>query len=386
MNESIQRNIRQYTMIAALLAIWLIFTVLTGGIFISPRNLSNLFLQSATIAILSIGLVLVVVSGNLDLSLGSVAGFVGAIVAVLQVNFQMDTVSSIAIALMVGALIGLWHGYWIAYRRVSALIVTLGSFMIFRGGVIGVTGGATIGPMEDSFKFLGQGFLPELLGPESEFKVTGMVLALTIVAVLVAFEVVNRSNRRAHGLKVSSVGALLGKLAALSLAAAVVFLPLGAYQGVPMAIVLVLALAAIFHFIAQDTTFGRRIFAIGGNKEAAALSGIDIKKHILVLYVMMGIMTAVAGIIFTARLNAATATAGNLFELDAIAAVVIGGSSLAGGVGTIAGALVGALVMSSLDNGMSLLDMDVTWQYVLKGLILLAAVWVDTATQKKTRF
>ena len=297
----------------------------------------------------------------------------------------MGTVFSIVAGLAVGALIGLWHGYWIAYRGVSALIVTLGSMMIFKGLLIGVTGGATIGPMRPAFKFIGQGYLPRVLLKDGTVNDSSLALGGLVIALFVFSSLRDRAARKRYGFPVLSFPLFMIRLACLSGLIALAFGILAGYMGVPIAVILVMALAVLFNFLARSTTFGRRVFAIGGNAEAASLSGIDIRKHVLVVYVIMGVMTAVAGIIFTARLNAASATAGNLFELDAVAAVVIGGTSLAGGEGTIAGALVGALVMASLDNGMRLMDMDVTWQYFLKGLLLVFAVWVDTMTRRRNR-
>lgn len=378
-----KRNVRQYTMVMALVLISLIFMGLTEGIFISARNISNLFLQTTTLAILATGLVLVVVSGHLDLSLGSVAGFSGAVAAVLQVNYGWSTAVVIPATLILGLLIGVWHGFWIAYRKVSALIVTLGSMLIFRGAMIGVTGGATIGPFHNDFKFLGQGYLPSVLLKSSGISDTSILAGIIALILLWGQAVKVRRGKINHGFKVLGFSLFMLKNLFLSSLVVTIFAVLISYRGVSFSVIVVLVLAILFQILAEKTTFGRRIYAIGGNEQAAYLSGIDIKKHIMSVYMLMGMMASLAGLVFTARLNAATAAAGNMFELDAVAAAVIGGCSLAGGEGTIVGALIGALVMSSLDNGMSLMDMDVTYQYIIKGLILVLAVWIDSETRQK---
>lgn len=383
-SNSIKNNIRQYTMVIALLSIWLIFTVLTGGTFITSRNLSNLFLQCATVAILAVGMVLVMVAGHIDLSVGSIAGFTGAIAAVLQVKMNFGAVPAIIVTLAVGLLIGIWQGYWIAYREVPAFIVTLAGMLIFRGGIIGVTGGNSIGPMKDSFKAIGQGYLPKLFLSNASFNDTSAILGIIFIILFIIFDLRKRRSRIKYGFEVLPMPLQILRMLGISIVIALVLSIMVSYMGIPYAILLLMALVVLFSFIANKTTFGRHIYAIGGNKEAARLSGINIKQRTMALFIVMGTLTTIAGIVFTARLNAATTSAGNLFELDAIAAAVIGGTSTMGGEGTIFGAIIGALVMASLDNGMSLMNVDVTYQYIIKGLILLLAVWVDIATRKKT--
>lgn len=380
---SIKNNIRQYTMGIALLTIWLIFTILTDGIFITSRNLSNLFLQSCTIAILASGMVLVMVAGHIDLSVGSIAGFLGAVAAVLMVKMNVGTVPAILITLLLGLLIGIWQGYWIAYRGVPAFIVTLASMMAFKGAIIGVTSGASIGPMNNDFKAIGQGYVPKLFFQDLSFNDTSAFISVGLILLFILFEFRRRQVRIKYGFQVLPMPLQITRIVLISLAMGLVLSIMVGYRGIPYAIILLIGIVALFSFIAEKTTFGRHVYAIGGNKEAARLSGININKTNLMIFVIMGVLTAVAGIVFTARLNAATTAAGNLFELDAIAAAVIGGTSTLGGEGTILGAIIGALVMASLDNGMSLMNLDITFQYVIKGLILLLAVWVDIATRKR---
>ena len=372
--KGFKANIREYTMVLALVAIWLIMSSLTGGVFISPRNISNLFLQTVTVAIVALGMTLVIVTGNIDLSVGSVAGFTGAVAAVLQVRHGWSTPGALAAAACVGLAIGAWHGFWVAYRKVPAFIVTLASMLAFRGAILGVTGGATVSPLHASFKAIGT----EYLSPHAS-----AALGVLAIAAFVLWSVHGRRRRLEYGFPVPPVRVDAAKIFAQAVIIGAAFAVMVFNQGVPYSVLLLLALALVFTFMAEDSVFGRRLYAIGGNPEAARLSGINIEKNGLFLFMIFGVLTAIAGCVMTARLNAATTSAGVNMELDAIAACVIGGTSLLGGEGSIVGALIGALIMSSLDNGMSLMNLDITYQYVIKGLILLLAVWTDMANRRK---
>ena len=380
-SNTVKHNIRQFTMVFALLSIWAILSILTKGTFISFRNLSNLFLQSATIAILAVGMVLIIVVGHIDLSVGANVGLLGAIAGVLMTKKGFDTLPTIIIILAAGLLIGLWQGYWVAYRGVPGFIVTLAGMMIFRGLCIGVTGGNSIGPMNKSFKIIGQGYLPKLTN--LLFNDSSAVLGVICIILFIVFEFRKRNARVKYGFNVLPIHLQIAKVIIVSIAIALVLSIMVGYMGIPYAILLLMCIVWLFNFIATKTAFGRHVYAIGGNKDAARLSGINIRKTYMIVFVLMGVLCSIAGIVFTARLNAATAAAGTNMELDAIASAIIGGTSTMGGEGTIIGAVIGALVMSSLDNGMSLMNLDVTYQYVVKGLILLLAVWVDIATRKK---
>lgn len=373
-NAGFFKHIRRYTMLIALVGIWFIFSFLTDGIFISPRNLSNLFVQTVAVAIIAIGMTLVIVTRNIDLSVGSVAALAGAVAAFLQVKMGWPTASVIAAALAVGILIGFWHGFWIAYRAVPAFIVTLASMMVFRGLVLGVTNGTTIAPLSDSFKAIGQSYLSPHLSAW---------IGILVIIAYVFLDFDRRRKRIKYGFKVNGLAFEILKLFLVSSAIAGFFAIMVFNRGIHCAVLLVMLLALVFHFIAEHTVFGRQLYAIGGNPDAAELSGLNIKKSVLLLYVVFGALTAVAGLVLTARLNAATTSAGQGMELDVIAAAVIGGTSLMGGEGTIIGAVIGALIMASLDNGMSLMNTNITYQYIIKGLILLLAVWVDIATRNK---
>ena len=388
--DSLKHNTKQYTMFLALIAIWVIFAFLTEGVFLTPRNLSNLFVQTVAVAIAAIGIVLVIVAGHIDLSVGSVMGFTGAVCAMCMIRLEWGMTLSVIATLVVGLGIGAWHGFWVAYRKVPAFIVTLASMLAFRGLIIGITGGQTQGlemapeSVAARFKLLGQGYLPTFSGAgEGQLHDTSIILVAALILVYVVTSLRKRAARARYGFPVLPTHIETLKLVAVSALIAVFGAIMVVYLGIPLSVIFVLVLAVIFTFVAQDTTFGRHLYAIGGNPDAARLSGIDVARKTFGLFMIMGLMTAISGIVYTSRLNAATTSAGQNAELDAIASAVIGGTSLLGGEGTIAGAVVGALVMASLDNGMSLMNLDITFQYVIKGLILLLAVWVDMAQRKK---
>ena len=380
--ESFRKNIRQYTMFMALIGIWLVFTVLTQGVFISTRNLSNLFLQTATVAILATGIVLILVAGQIDLSLGYFLSFIGGLVGALQLRGHMATVPSLLIGMAVAIAIGCWHGYWIAYRRIPAFIVTLASQLILRGAMLAVTLGQTQTPLKTGFLAIGQGYLPTV-GLFKNDSTVFVMAALMLIFVFSQFR--SRSIKKRSGYEVTPLGRHLVMIAAVCGGIAIFFGILISYMGIPYAILIVLALGLLFTYISNNTVFGRQIYAIGGNAEAARLSGIDTRKRIFMLFVLMAALVAIAAFVLTARLGGASPLTGGGMELDAIAAGFIGGTSVSGGIGTIPGALVGGLVMASIDNGMSLMDLTPATQLMVKGFILLLAVLVDITTRSARR-
>lgn len=376
-------NVRQYTMIAALLAIWVIFTILTGGLFITPRNLSNLFLQMCTIGILTGGMLLVMVAGNIDLSVGSVCGTLGAVAAYLMTKMGVNPVLAIVITIGCGTLVGAWHGFWVAYRGVPAFIVTLASQIAFRGVTLAVTNGVTIGEFDPGFKAIGQGYLPRLFLQDVPFHDLTVILCAVAVAAFVVAEFRGRKKRIRNGFTVLPLTLEIAKVVVICTAIVGVGYVMASYRGISYAILILLVVVAIYTVITKRTPFGRHVYAIGGSVEAARLSGVNTKKTMMTIFLSMGTLCGVASIVFTARLNAATTAAGAMFETDTIAACIIGGTSTTGGIGTVFGAIIGALVMASLDNGMSLLNLPIMIQYIIKGAILLLAVWVDIANKKK---
>ncbi|MFS8615123.1 sugar ABC transporter permease [Limnochorda sp.] len=364
----------------------------TDGVFLAPRNMSNLFRQTTIIGLLAIGMTFVITAGHIDLSVGSLTGLAGAIAAMMQVRWlpalaqawgvawlqESWVISVIAIlaALLVGLLVGLWHGVWTAYGGVPAFIATLGGLLIFRGSILGITRGVNIGPMEPLFRSLGQSYLS-----------TGAGVALAAVTVAAIFLMTFRARRERirHGLPVHAAW-MDGAAAALYSALAILFVVvMNRYRGIPVPVIILIIAAMIFTFIYRRTQLGRYTWAIGGNLEAAKLSGVNVRRVTVQIFALMGLLAGLAGVILTARLNAATANAGNGFELDAIAACVMGGTSLAGGYGSIPGALLGALIMASVDNGLSMLNVESFWQQIIKGFILMVAVLIDVRSRRAKR-
>lgn len=367
-------DVKTYTMILALVSIWLIFSVATNGDFLTARNLSNLFRQMSITGILSIGMVFIIITGHIDLSAGSLMGLLGGVVAILNVWFKFDGVVAIGITLLAGLAIGLFNGWLVAYKKIPAFIVTLGGLLVFRGILVGMTKGTTVASLGPEIKFLGNAYLIDAIG-----------IALGVVAVgAIVYTMLNgRKLRMQYGLAITPMSVELVKIIFAAVLIGLIITILNSYQGFPVPVLILAVLAVIFSYILTKTVFGRRVYAIGGNGEAAKLCGINVPKMTLTLFAMHGLLVAIAGILLTSRLNAASVAAGQNAEMDAIAACVIGGASLAGGVGSVGGAIVGALVMSSLDNGMSMLNIETFWQYIVKGSILVIAVWFDIATKNK---
>jgi len=365
-------NIRAYTMVIALVGLWVLFSALTHGLFIVPRNLSNLFEQSAETAILAVGMTLVIVSAEIDLSVGSLTGLSGGVAAICQVTFHWNTVLSIVAGLLVGLIFGLFQGWWVAYQHVPSFIVTLGGMLIFRGILIGLTNGTSIAPLSNSFLDISQAYLSKLIG---------IILGVLVIAVYLFMMFRQRRVRTKMQFPQKALGSQLATaIAVVVLSAAFVYV-MNLYSGIPVPVLILLVVAAIFTFLATRTRFGRHVYALGGNREAARMSGIPVRRRILTVFALSGLLAGLTGVVLIARMGAGTADAGTNFELDAIAACVIGGSSLMGGVGSVPGSIIGALVMGSIDNGMSILNAAPFWQYVVKGLIIILAVWFDMSSK-----
>jgi D-xylose transport system permease protein len=364
---------RAYTMIIALVGIWVLFSVLTGGKFILPRNISNLSRQMCIVSVLAIGMVMVIVATHIDLSVGSVLGLTAGLAAVLQVWYRWPTLPVILVTLALGAIIGLWHGYWVAFQKVPAFIVTLAGYMAYRGVLLWVLKGATVSHMNLDFMQIMGGYLDLL---------PGLILTAIAIFFLIYGRLRSRMSKLKYGFEVRPWWLELSTIVFFCILIGVAVWVFYQYDGIPYPIVLVMLMVLLFTFITNNTQFGRQVYAMGGNVEAARLSGINIRMRTVLVFVLASTMAAVAGLFFASRLDAATITAGQNAELDAIASCVIGGTSFAGGVGTIPGAIIGALVMASVDNGMSMMNMDACWQMMIKGLILLLAVWLDMRTKK----
>ncbi|WP_017608144.1 multiple monosaccharide ABC transporter permease [Nocardiopsis xinjiangensis] len=379
----IRNNARQYGMVIALVAIVVLFGILTGGLLLTPLNITNLIMQNSYVVILAIGMMMVIITGHIDLSVGSVVAFTGAVSAVMLTSWGLPTPVVVPLALLLGALIGAWQGFWIAYVRVPAFIVTLAGMLAFRGATLAVLGGESIAPLPESLRTMASGFLP---GPEAMgLHLPTLALSAAGAAALVWIQWRQRARSRSHGLPVSSTGAAVA-VSAVHVGVIMVFAHvLAGYNGLPLVGLMLITLIVGYSFLMRSTTTGRRVYAVGGSEQAAALSGIGTQRTTFWVFVNMGALSALAGLVFAARLNSATPGAGTMFELDAIAAAFIGGASAAGGVGTIVGAVIGALVMGVLNNGMSLIGLGVDWQQLIKGLVLLLAVAFDVHNKRRAQ-
>lgn len=366
-------SLRAYTMLGALILIWLFFHWQTGGTFLSSGNLSNLMLQTSVTGILAVGMLMLIVAGQIDLSVGSVLALAGGVAAISLSKWEYGLVPSILLAIAVGVGIGVVHGILVAYGKIPAFIVTLGGLLAWRGAIKGVSSSETVSIADQTFKYFGQGLMPIP---------TGWVWAAIAIAVLLFLAYSRAKSQKEYGLGEADYKKELLKTILPVIAIVAFVYVMSASGGVPIA-VMIFAFVAVFGvFITNSTTFGRYLYAIGGNSDAARLSGIDTRLNILKVYMLLGVLTGIAAIVFTARQGSATPDAGTLKELEAIAACVIGGASLMGGRGTVFGACLGALIMASLDNGMSLMNYRDYIQEIVKGTILVAAVGADMVGRK----
>jgi D-xylose transport system permease protein len=378
-NIKIKQLFTQYKILALLIAIaliWAFFSWKTEGGFISPRNLSNLMRQMAVTGIVACGMVFVIIAGEIDLSVGSLLGLLGGVAAVADVSHQLPLPLIVLLVLTCGLVLGIFNGYLVAYAGIPSFIVGLGGMLAYRGIVLGVTDGITVAPVSSEMVYLGQGYLSHELG-------VGLGLVLFVLAAVLTWR--QRVNLALHSLPVPPMWRDGLRLLAIGVVLFAFVRTLNSYEGIPLPVLLLLLLLGVFSYIATQTVFGRRIYAVGSNMEATRLSGVDVRAVKLWIFGLMGLMCALAGLINTARLAAGSPSAGTAGELDVIAACFIGGTSMRGGSGTVYGALIGALVMASLDNGMSMLDVDSYWQMIVKGFILTLAVWVDVATRAGRR-
>jgi D-xylose transport system permease protein len=366
--------LRAYTMVFALIAIWIYFHYSTGQIFLEPRNFSNLMRQTSVTGVLAVGMLMVIVAGQIDLSVGSVVGLAGGVAAIAQGWYGFGLIPSLAAGIITALVIGACQGGLVAYLNIPAFIVTLGGLLAWRGVVLGLTRGETIPLRLQPFKAIGQNYVDPRIG---------WVIAAIGVAAVVWLTIARNRARRRHGLEAPSLGSM-GLNVVLPAGVILWFTyVMNTYEGIPIPVIILIAISLFGAFLTQNTTFGRYLYAIGGNPDAARLSGINIRRHILAVFCIMGILAGIAAIIYTARVGSASPDAGQLLELDAIAACVIGGTSLMGGRGTVFGAILGALIMASLDNGMSLKNVEPYMQNIIKGAILVTAVGLDMAGRRK---
>ena len=383
LSKVLRVNIRQYGMLVALIAIMIFFQIMTDGILMKPVNLTNLILQNSYIVIMAIGMLLLIVAGHIDLSVGSIVAFVGASAAVMTVSYELNFIVTIIACLFLGAIIGAAQGYWVAYQKIPSFIVTLAGMLVFRGLTPDLLEGQSIGPFPTGFQKLSTGFIADIFGNET-LNITALLMGALVSATLIYFDFQTRRKQQEYHINVTPLPLFILKNAVLTGAIMYLSYLMASYKGLPNVLVVLFILIVVYTFVANQTTLGRRIFAIGGNEKAAKLSGVNTERLTFFTFVNLGVLSALAGLVFAARLNVATPKAGNAFELDVIAACFIGGASMSGGVGTIIGAVIGAFVMGVMNNGMSILGIGIEWQQVIKGLVLLAAVFFDVYNKNKS--
>lgn len=379
----IKSNIRDYGMYIALFVILLTFTVLTDGLFISSRNISNLLDSAGYIAVLAVGMTLVIVIRHIDLSVGFVAGFLGAIAAIFLTQMGVTVWLVIPIVLIFGIFIGLFNGFLVAKIGIPAFVATLAGMLIFRGALLNVTESTgTIIVNDELFNALGNGFIPSLMEVNG-LHLLSLLVGFVGIILYIYSEMSNRRTKAKYGFDLISPKIFIFKLVFVSFIIGYITWILAGYNGFSWTVVIMLIVVVLYHFLTTKTVLGRNIYAVGSNPEAAHLSGINVTKITMIVFGSMGMLAALSGILFTARLQSATTTAGTLFELDAIAAAYVGGVSAAGGVGKVTGAIIGAIVMASLSSGMNLLGVGISYQYMIRGGVLAAAVIFDVMTRRQ---
>jgi D-xylose transport system permease protein len=365
--------LRKNVILVALIVFMALFQIITNGLFLGPRNLSNLLRQTSIIGVVTMSMLMLIISGNIDLACGMSVAAGGGIAAIAMVKWGFSMPVAIVLAMILGVLIGLWQGLWIAKGGLVPFICTLGNQLLFKGLYLTIIQGKTIGPVSSKFKFISQGYIPVS---------TSLIICAIIVIVILYLEVGKRKKAIQYGLDGGSMVWMFGRMVVYIGGLVAVFWRLCQHQGLPVPVLIMFSIVALTSVILTKTRFGRRVYAIGGNNEAAKLSGINVNRHIVTLYVIAGLFAAIAGCMLVARLDGAVNTAGNAYETDSISACVIGGASMNGGIGTVFGAILGALLIAVLENGMGLMNISTYVQFMVKGLVLLVAVWFDISSQK----
>lgn len=378
-------GLRQYSMLIALVAVMIFFEITTKYVLLVPRNVSNLVFQNAYVVILAVGMLLCILTGgNIDLSIGSVVGLIGALAGKLIIVNHVNIYLSIAICLVAGIMIGVWQGFWIAYVHIPPFIVTLTGMLIFRGMTLVILGGKTLSPFPDSFKGMSTGFFGDFFNVPN-FNLTCMIVGAVAVLFYIIMQVYGRLRKIKKNYDMSGSLGFTVKLIVISAAVLLTAYTLAQYRGIPTVLLILTVIVIAYAYITNKTVAGRYLYALGGNQKAARLSGINTNRVFFLVYVNMSFLAAVAGLVFAARLDSANPTAGAGFELDAIGACFIGGASAYGGIGTVGGALIGAVFMGVLNNGMIIVGIGSDWQQVVKGLVLLFAVAFDVFSKRKSR-
>ncbi|KAF1034852.1 MAG: Xylose transport system permease protein XylH [Herbaspirillum frisingense] len=378
----LKNNMREYGMLMSLVAIMAFFQIMTDGTLMRPLNLTNLVLQNSYIVIMALGMLMVIVAGHIDLSVGSVVGLIGALAAVLMVDYGWDFVTASIVCIIAGAIIGAAQGYWIAYFKIPSFIVTLAGMLVFKGMALALLQGQSLGPFPPAFQMLSSGFIPELTG-NTQFRTTSLIVGVVASVVLILVKIHARRKQTKHGMEDEPQLFFLLKNGLFAAAIIAFSYLMATYRGMPNVLIIMFALMVLYTFITNRTTLGRRVYAVGGNEKAAKLSGIKTERVSFFTFVNMGVLAALAGLIFAARLNTATPKAGLGFELDVIAACFIGGASASGGVGKVMGAVIGAFVMGVMNNGMSIMGIGIDYQQMIKGFVLLMAVCFDVYNKNK---
>lgn len=378
-----KNNIREYGMLIALIAVMVFFQIQTGGILFKPVNITNLVLQNSYVITMALGMLLIIVSGWIDLSVGSVVAVVGALASVMMVKYHVNWGVTVVISLLVGAVIGAFQGYWVAYLKIPAFIVTLAGMLIFRGLTFVLLQGESIGPFPVGFQKISSGFIPDIFNVTG-FHMTTILIGVILSVVLIAMDMRARKNQQKYGFEVTPLYFFVFKNIAITAVVMGLCALMASYKGLPNVLVLLFVLITGYAFITSQSVIGRRIYAMGGNEKAARLSGVNTPRLLFYTFVNMGVLAALAGLIVAARLNSATPNAGDGMELDVIAACFIGGASASGGIGTVIGAVVGAFMIGVLNNGMSIVGLGIDWQKVVKGVVLLLAVLFDVYNKNKS--
>ncbi|PYE26662.1 multiple monosaccharide ABC transporter membrane protein [Rhizobium sp. PP-WC-2G-219] len=384
----LKANIREYGLLVALVVIMLFFQFVTGGVLFRPVNITNLILQNSFIVIMALGMLLIIVAGHIDLSVGSIVAFTGGLSAVMMVKWGIHYSLVVPLCLVLGGLVGAAQGYWVAYQKIPSFIVTLAGMLVFRGLTYLILQNRPIGPFPKEFQVLSTGFVPDLLwfanpNPAIVTNLFALVAVIVLVGLAVYFGLKDRSNNDKHGTENEPFIFFAIQMAIIGVVAIFLGFQLSTYRGFPNVLIVMALLIALYTFITTRSTIGRRIYAMGGNEKAAKLSGINTERLTFLTFVNMGVLAALAGMIIAARLNSATPKAGVGFELDVIAACFIGGASASGGVGKITGAVIGAFIMGVMNNGMSIMGLGIDYQQLVKGLVLLAAVFFDVYNKNK---
>lgn len=378
-----KNNIREYGMLIALIVIMIFFYFMTDGILMKPINITNLVLQNSYVIIMALGMLLIIVSGWIDLSVGSVAAFIGSIAGVMIVKWEWNWILVMGICLTIGGVIGAWQGYWVAYLKIPAFIVTLAGMLIFRGLTLVMVRGEAIGPFPEGFRNISGGYIPDFFHYEG-VHLTTIVVGVLVSILLIFSDIRTRRNQQKYGFEVTPTYFFIVKQILITAAVMGFCYLMASYKGIPNLLVIMFPLVTIYSFLTSQTVIGRRIYAMGGNEKAARLSGVNTQRLLFLTFVNMGVLAALAGMVVASRLNSSTPNAGEGFELDVIAACFIGGASASGGIGTVIGAVVGAFLVGVLNNGMSILGVGIDWQKVVKGMVLLLAVLFDVYNKNKS--